>query len=625
MSRPSRPLYVLLGLLVARCAVSQVPPEVGNLRWCAGTRDCLEWNAATGTTEYRIYRGTGGSLMALPGAGIDSCLAGRQALTRTGPTLLAEPQAGVLQWFLVTGANGSGEGSAGAGATVNADGPCCGEVIYRENFNLPDGSPWPFPWIDLGGTLDWNVNAGMGRWRTIKDMDTDPYPYDLSRLHLPYREHDVEALFTIRFGNPGQQGIGFGLRQNGGYLAPGNPPGNTGRGYAVFTEGFQSPLDFGVWYELNGIETPLQRIDIPGFTLQANLRYRVRFRVFQETVVSSRLQAKIWAEGTPEPVLWQISRLDNSIPQAAGGIEGFAIDSFSNQPEGDPPAHTWIDDIEIRRLCNPLSGVAAPLTVVPGLLFGEGPLWDRGALFFSDINADTIFRMPSGGASALFRTPSGGSNGLALHPAGDLLMAEQQGRRLSRRNAAGAVSSLADTYQGLRFNAPNDIAVRGDGTLWFTDPTYGMSGTREIPFNGLFRRAPDGTLTAEWQGTPGVNEPNGVTLAPDALTLYVSDTQGGRVDAWAVAPSGALSGQRPFASGITIPDGMCIDIQGNLYVASWGDTLEIFAPDGTRWGAIAAPGDATNCAFGGEDGRDLYVTTTGGLHRTRARIPGLPW
>jgi gluconolactonase len=144
-----------------------------------------------------------------------------------------------------------------------------------------------------------------------------------------------------------------------------------------------------------------------------------------------------------------------------------------------------------------------------------------------------------------------------------------------------------------------------------------------LAFNGLFRRQTDGTLTVEFSGDPVNNGPNGVDLSPDESLLYMTDTATGELLAWDVAPDGSLSNQRTLASGITIPDGMCIDTRGNVYVASWANAVRVFDPNGTLWGDIPIPRSAANCGFGGADASTLYVTAMEGLYSVSAAVPGL--
>jgi gluconolactonase len=435
-------------------------------------------------------------------------------------------------------------------------------------------------------------------------------------MAAPLGAVNAEVAFTLVLTDEPTQGVGFYLRQNGGYLQQTTP---AGAGYAVFVEGsFRSLAGIGVWKEENGQEIELAHsqdlLPVEG------VAYRVRFRVLQDDASTTRLQAKIWEAAEPEPLAWQLDHLDAtaSLQGVAGGM---AIDSWSVLTSGITE-HTLVDDVVVLPLVDPRLGVTGPTTVDDTLLFAEGPVWRDDHLLFSDLDADAIYRLDPPAARSSFHTPSGESNGLALDLDGSLLAAQQAERRVARIDDLGTETVVVDSYQGSQLNSPNDLVVRSDGTLYFTDPDYGLPGPRELAFNGLFRLPPGQAPVAEWEGSPPDNEPNGVALSPDESTLYVSDSGAGEVLAWSVAPDGVLSNPRLFASGLTIPDGMCVDHRGNLWVASWAPRLEVYSPDGGHWGGFPLPAPGTNCAFGGADGRDLYVTAQSHLLRYRVLTGG---
>jgi gluconolactonase len=272
---------------------------------------------------------------------------------------------------------------------------------------------------------------------------------------------------------------------------------------------------------------------------------------------------------------------------------------------------------------NPLDGIGTVELVGDGYMFVEGPVWRpaTGDLLFSDIPADTIYRLTPPSSVEPFRSPSGMSNGLALDIDGRLLAAEHGNRRVSRTEASGDLVALATSYQGLSLNSPNDLAVRSDGTIYFTDPPYGIDPQdQELSFNGVFRIAPGGDLTAEWQG-PMAARPNGVALSPDEQTLYIADTLG-VVRAHPVATDGSLGGPSPLISDSTGADGMAVDVDGNLYVTT-SDGVRVYAADGSPWGTIPVPQQPANCTFGGADRRTLYITARTALYRVSVAIPGL--
>jgi gluconolactonase len=493
----------------------------------------------------------------------------------------------------------------------------CGSPIYAEDFTGADGSPWPAPWTELAASVEVaDLQGGRARFRPASDP-----VYPLGRLEAAgVSETDVEVTFTVEFEDLATQGVGFYVRSNGGYLTETVPQG---QGYGVFVEGFRGFEGIGVWYEENGIETSIS-IDM-GLALDDGVAYRVRFRVSQADASSTWLRARIWEEGDPEPAAWNVEALDfNPVLQNVAG--SLALDSWSSVTEPFPIiSHTFVDDIEVTRLCNPMQGIGAVTAIAETFQFLEGPRWRPadGELLFTDIAANTIYRLTPPATIDVFRTPSNNANGLATDVNGDLLVCEHASRSVTRTDSVGAVTTVAGDFGGSAFNSPNDIAVHSNGTMYFTDPRYGLPGLPELAFNGLFRRQTDGTLTAEFSGDPVNNGPNGVDLSPDESLLYMTDTETGELLAWDVAPDGSLSGQRTIASGMTIPDGMCVDSDGNVYVATWANSVEVFDADGTRWGSIAIPRSASNCAFGGADGTTLYVTAMEGLYAAPVSIPGI--
>ncbi|MEM9291065.1 MAG: SMP-30/gluconolactonase/LRE family protein [Acidobacteriota bacterium] len=500
--------------------------------------------------------------------------------------------------------------SAGPCAWSRAQGVA---LSYEESFDGSDGDPWPAPWTAAGSVALADLSGAQARFRPT------PSGYSLARLVAPVDTLDVEVRATLIFEDIATQGIGFYVRQNGGYLDDTVPPGE---GYAVFVEGFRATQGIGVWREVDGHEQPVQIHFDNGLGLQNGVPYRVRFRATQLDAATTQLQAKIWPLGQSEPAAWTVSVTD-STPELQNLSGGIALDSWSSIQSPNPiTAHTLVDDLEIEALCNPVASFGPVTTIAETFQFTEGPLWVGDHLLFSDIQGDTIYRLDPPDGISVFRTPSGEANGLALSPSDELLAAEHGTRRISRADNAGTVHTLVETYTGLRFNSPNDLTLRSDGTLYFTDPSYGLAapGDRELPFNGLFHREPDGTLHASWQGVPGSNEPNGVALTSDQQRLFVTDSQAGELLVFDIAPDGSPTNRRPVASGMTIPDGLCLDSRGNLYVATWASTLEVFAPSGAYWGSIPIPRQATNCAF--DPSGAIYVTAQEGIYRVERATQG---
>ncbi|MFN7966277.1 MAG: hypothetical protein U0V87_11380 [Acidobacteriota bacterium] len=339
----------VLGFLVALPALAAPPDEVAGLTWCSGSKECVSWSSVAGATQYLVYKGDAATLPALATTGLDSCSAGAFTATTTGDLLIRRPGPGELLWYLVTARNADGEGSAGTGTNTprlpNANGKCCGELAFRERFNAANGAPWPPPWQRVCSVDRSDVQNGSGRYRPVLSG------YSLARLTAPIDERDVEVRLSMQFEDSETQGIGFYVRQNGGCLQ--NTPLH-GAGYAVFVEDFRTD-GIGVWRERDGNEESISINFNPSFDFQNGVRYRVRFRCLQESPVTTRLQAKFWIEGSAEPAGWQVDAVDG-LPSLQGVSGGLAADSWSNYTWPGPPggiAHTFIDDVEIERVCPP--------------------------------------------------------------------------------------------------------------------------------------------------------------------------------------------------------------------------------------------------------------------------------
>ncbi|MFQ3586312.1 MAG: SMP-30/gluconolactonase/LRE family protein [Fimbriimonadaceae bacterium] len=265
-------------------------------------------------------------------------------------------------------------------------------------------------------------------------------------------------------------------------------------------------------------------------------------------------------------------------------------------------------------------------TLATGYRFTEGPIWTRrGTLIFSDIPMNRLYEWtPSQGEPKVFREPSNNANGNTLDAEGRLVTCEHGSRRVTRTEADGRIAVLAERFEGKRLNSPNDVAVHPNGTIFFTDPPYGIRPEQaELDFNGVFRLAKDGSLTVIDRERV---RPNGIVLSPDRKLLYVADTEGEKVVVYPVDADANVGPGREFAStkvdsGRSSPDGMRVDIKGNLYVAT-SVGVQVFSPRGVRIGVIRTPRSATNCAFG-EDGKTLFVTSQESVYRIRLAVAGV--
>jgi gluconolactonase len=294
--------------------------------------------------------------------------------------------------------------------------------------------------------------------------------------------------------------------------------------------------------------------------------------------------------------------------------------------------------MEIEALAPGFSRIIAEGTrlerIATGFRFTEGPLWDarRGCLLFSDIIANRIYCWRPGGEAEVYVEPSNKSNGLTWSLDGELLSCEHLGRRVSRHRSDGTVVPVADSYGGKRLNSPNDLVLRSDGTLYFSDPPYGIQSAemgalaeQEQPLNGLYMLPPgaaEPVLQAE-----DFDRPNGMAFTPDESRLYVADTPRYQVRVFQVRPDGTLHGGEVFAQfqqeqGEGRPDGMKVDTEGNLYTTGPGGVW-ILNPGGEILGRILMPEKQANCAWGDADRRTLYICATTSVYRIRTLIPGI--
>jgi gluconolactonase len=266
-----------------------------------------------------------------------------------------------------------------------------------------------------------------------------------------------------------------------------------------------------------------------------------------------------------------------------------------------------------------------PERLATGFQFTEGPVWvPDGYLLFSDIPANRIYKWTPEDEVPVWREPSGHSNGLTLDQAQRLIACEHGNRRVSRTQHDGTVVTLADRYHGGRLNSPNDVVVKSDGSVYFTDPPYGIEPPeREQPVNGVYRIRPDGQLELL---VDDFDRPNGLAFSPDESILYIDDSPRRHVRAFDVRPDGTLTNSRIIADmdhpQPGSPDGMKLDVQGHLYVAG-ATGVWVFEPDGEWLGVIVTPERPANCAWGDEDRHSLYITARTSLYRIRVKVPGL--
>jgi len=305
-------------------------------------------------------------------------------------------------------------------------------------------------------------------------------------------------------------------------------------------------------------------------------------------------------------------------------------------------------NVEVIRTEPAMDAIVGPnpkiFKLAEGFKFTEGPVWipNGSYLLFSDPNSNTIYKYTKDGQLSVFREKSGyagadiaeygqpGSNGLTLDREGRLTINEHGNRRVTRLEKDGTATVLADRYEGKRLNSPNDLVYRSDGSLYFTDPPFGLpkffvDPRKELPFSGVYSLHRDKLQVISKE----LNGPNGIALSPDEKYLYVGNWDEKRkvVMRYEANADGTVSNGRVFfdmtnARGEDAIDGVKVDRQGNLYVSGPGG-LWVISPAGKHLGTIKAPRHIHNMAWGDEDGKTLYLCARSGLYRMRLNIPGI--
>jgi gluconolactonase len=304
------------------------------------------------------------------------------------------------------------------------------------------------------------------------------------------------------------------------------------------------------------------------------------------------------------------------------------------------------EDSQIERLDPSLDSIihsdAKLEKVAGGFQFTEGPVWDKaGNLFFVDINAAVINKLTPDGKVVRFYGPDQlterdlsvagvpGANGLTVDHQGRLTMCDQGHRVVSRLGSNGKITVMADRYQGKRFNSPNDLVYKSDGSLYFTDPPYGLEKedqdkNRELSINGVYRVS-HGKILLLIKDLP---RPNGIAFTPDEKSIYIDNSEPQKIIMrYGVNPDGTLGNGTLFADLSAgkepgVPDGLKVDQLGNVYSTGPGG-IWIFSSQGKHLGTIHVPEVAANCAWGGKNGRFLYITATTSVYRIKLQITGV--
>ena len=286
------------------------------------------------------------------------------------------------------------------------------------------------------------------------------------------------------------------------------------------------------------------------------------------------------------------------------------------------------DAVEFARC---VSATAKVEKLAGGFDFIEGPVWIKSAghLVFSDIPKNELKQWSPGADVKTYRAPSANANGNALDLSGRLLSCEHSGRRVAVQEKDGTLRTVVDSFEGKKLNSPNDIVVKSDGTLYFTDPDYGLKNDpttkqkigKEQPGNFVYRHDPKtGRTTALVRDFAN---PNGLAFSPDEKFLYVADSGAPKhIRRFAVAADGSLSGGAVFCTiDNGVPDGIRVDTAGRVW-SSASDGVHIFSPAGKLVGKIFVPEGPANLCFGGADGKTLFMTARKSLYAVKVSVTG---
>ena len=282
-------------------------------------------------------------------------------------------------------------------------------------------------------------------------------------------------------------------------------------------------------------------------------------------------------------------------------------------------------------------GLAKVERIATGCRWAEGPVWlgDTRSLLWSDIPNNRMLRWDEDpGAVSVFRKPSNYANGHTRDRQGRIVSCEHGGRRVTRTEHDGAITVVADAYQGKRLNSPNDIVVKSDGSIWFTDPTFGILGwyeggkaEPELPMN-VYRVDPSGALEV---AAEGINQPNGLAFSPDESILYIVESRSipRKILACEVKDGKTLGSRRVLIdAGPGTPDGFRVDIDGNLW-CGWGmgteglDGVHVFDPEGKLIGRIDLPERCANLCFGGAKRNRLFMAASTSVYSLYVNTQGV--
>lgn len=419
------------------------------------------------------------------------------------------------------------------------------------------------------------------------------------------------------------------------------------------------------WYRIN-ITVPTAINGVP--TLGSTVVFQTSLDDYAEVWVDGELARSAGQRGGSVVAGWNApNRLIVGRNVKPGQQIQLAVFGINGPISGSPTNYIWVREAKLEFY----AGNGGPTAIVPsevnvevirhdpaidrivglnpkvfklaeGFQFTEGPVWTKDGLLFSDPNANTIYKYWTDGKLSVFRSPSGysgediaeyrqpGSNGLTLDAAGALVVNQHGNRRVVRIGSDGKEEVVTDKFDGKRFNSPNDLVYRSDGTLFFTDPPFGLpkfgaDPRKELSFAGVYSLK-DGKLTLLSKDFSG---PNGIALSPDEKFLYVGNWDDNRktVYRFPVNPDGSVGEGQLFydftpVKGEDAIDGVKVDVEGNVYVSAPGG-LHIVSPAGKHLGVIVTPQHVHNMAWGDDDGKTLYLCARSGLYKIRLGVEGV--
>lgn len=319
--------------------------------------------------------------------------------------------------------------------------------------------------------------------------------------------------------------------------------------------------------------------------------------------------------------------MNRSILKVAGVLTGAALlcSSFNATPQKEKPLRQFELQANEPEFWNLIPKQAKLETVATGFGFTEGPVWDKnGFLYISDEEINKIFRVYSDGHKEELISlgdPDGNTYDRELR----LLDCASVLRAIIRISADGKYTVLADHYQGKKFNSPNDVVLGPDGAIYFTDPTLDLpkGEKQEISFQGVYRLDEKGNVTLL---TNELSQPNGLAFSPDGKHFYVDDSEQKNIRAYETGAHGSLAngrifGEEPGGKGDGVPDGMRVDLQGNIYVTG-PRGIWVWDAQGHHLGTIVVPEQPANLTWGDADYKTLYITATKSVYRLRTKSRG---